>query len=102
MAATGGVVCTWPYKWERAGGAGRLTLQDWAEENDEMKERLGSEHIGLGTDGGGALPAFVDGYESILDLPKLVKAMYEVGFGPRAIAAYMGRNVYRLMKECIG
>jgi microsomal dipeptidase-like Zn-dependent dipeptidase len=102
VTATGGVVCTWPYKWERADGSGRLTIQDWTEENYEMKERLGSGHVALGTDGGGVLPAFVDGYESILDLPKLIKAMYEIGFGSKAIAAYMGRNVYRLIKECIG
>lgn len=102
VAATGGVVCTWPYKWEREDGSGRLTLQDWAEENDAIKERLGSEHVGLGTDGGGVLPDFVDGYKSILDLPKLVKAMYEIGYGSKAIAAYMGRNVHRLIKECIG
>ena len=102
VTATGGVICTWPLKWERSDGSGRLTIRDWAEENYEMKERLGSPHVALGTDGGGILPAFVDDYESILDLPKLVKSMVEIGFGSGAIAAYMGRNVYRLIKECIG
>ena len=42
VTATGGVICTWPLKWERSDGSGRLTIRDWAEENYEMKERLGS------------------------------------------------------------
>ena len=102
VAKTGGVICTWPLKWVRDDGSGRLTLYDWAEENYEIKKRLGSEHIALGTDGGGVLPAMVDGYESILDLSKLVEAMDEVGFKRKEIAAYMGGNVYRVLKKCIG
>jgi microsomal dipeptidase-like Zn-dependent dipeptidase len=102
VAATSGVICTWPLKWERADGSGRLTLNDWAEENYEMKERLGSQHIALGTDGGGVLPEMVEGYSSILDLPKLVEAMDEVGFKRSEIAAYMGGNLFRVIKQCIG
>jgi microsomal dipeptidase-like Zn-dependent dipeptidase len=79
-----------------------LTIDDWAEENYAMKERLGIEHIGLGTDGGGVLPEMVEGYKSILDLPKLVDAMGEVGFKRSEIAAYMGGNLFRVIKQCIG
>jgi len=102
IASTGGIVCTWPLKWTRNDGSGRLTIDDWAEENYAMKERLGIEHIALGTDGGGILPDIVDGYNSILDLPKLVKAMHEVGFKRREIEAYMGGNFLRVIKQSIG
>jgi microsomal dipeptidase-like Zn-dependent dipeptidase len=102
IAATGGIICTWPLKWVREDGSGRLTIDDWAEENYAMKERLGIEHIGLGTDGGGVLPEMVEGYKSILDLPKLVDAMGEVGFKRSEIAAYMGGNLFRVIKQCIG
>jgi microsomal dipeptidase-like Zn-dependent dipeptidase len=103
VAATGGVVCTWPLSWSsNAIPYSRTTILDWAEENYEMKARLGSEHIGLGTDGGGVLPLRVDGYESILDLPKLIDAMYEVGFKRREIEEYMGKNLFRVLKQCIG
>ncbi len=102
VAASGGVICTWPLKWEASGWSGRLTLLDWAEENYKMKERLGSEHIALGTDGGGVLPDLVDGYGSILDLPKLLEAMDEVGFKRSEIEAYMGGNLFRVIKQCIG
>ena len=45
-----------------------------------MKNRLGMEHVGLGTDGGGGLPGLVEGYRDIVDLLKLVKAMQEPVF----------------------
>jgi len=102
VAETGGVICTWPLKWVRADGSCRLTLYDWTEENYKMKERLGSEHIALGTDGGGVLPEMVKGYKSIQDLPKLVKAVDKVGFESSEIEAYMGGNLFRVIKQCIG
>jgi len=102
IASTGGLICTWPLKWMRADGSGRLTLFDWAEENYKMKKRLGSQHIALGTDGGGILPEMVEGYASILGLPKLVDAMDEAGFKRNEIEAYMGGNLFRLIKQCIG
>lgn len=101
IADTGGLICTWPLKWER-GGTSRLTIDDWAKENFEIKEMLGIEHIALGTDGGGILPEMVEGYKSILDLPKLVTAMHKVGFKRSEIAAYMGGNLFRIIKRCIG
>jgi len=102
IADTGGLICTWPLKWVRDNGPGRLTLEDWATENYEMKRNLGIEHIALGTDGGGLLPEMVEGYTSILDLPKLVIAMSEVGFKRSEIQAYMGGNMLRVIKQCIG
>ena len=101
VASTGGLICTWPLKWVGARGSSRLTIYDWAEENYEMKQRLGSQHIALGTDGGGILPERVEGYASILDLPKLVDAMDEVGFKTSEIEAYMGSNLFQVIKQCM-
>jgi microsomal dipeptidase-like Zn-dependent dipeptidase len=44
----------------------------------------------------------MEGYRDIGDLPKLVKAMQEVGFSQAEIAAYMGGNFYRVLRSCIG
>jgi len=101
VAKTGGVVCTWPWATSR-GKAKRETFQDWAAEIAEMKRRIGMEHVGLGTDGGGGLPRFIKGYRDIRDLSRLVQAMQEAGFTRSEIAAYMGGNVYRVLKACIG
>jgi membrane dipeptidase len=102
VAETGGMVCTWPLGWYSDASHHRTSFLDWAEENLEIARRIGIEHVGLGTDGGGGLPELIEGYGSILDLPKLVVAMEEVGFKRSEIAAYMGGNLFRIIKQCIG
>jgi microsomal dipeptidase-like Zn-dependent dipeptidase len=67
-----------------------------------MKKRLGMDHVGLGTDGGGSIPRFIEGYRDVRDLPRLAAAMQEAGLLPEEIKAYMGGNVYRILQECIG
>lgn len=101
IAKTGGVVCTWTWGMTR-GKTKRETFRDWAREIMEMKKRIGMEHVGLGTDGGGGIPRFVSGYRDIRDLSRLVGAMQEAGFTRTEIAAYMGGNTYRILKACIG
>ncbi len=102
VAETGGVVCTWPLGWYVDASHHRTSFLDWANETLEIARHIGIEHVGLGTDGGGGLPDLIVGYESILDLPKLVEAMEEVGFKRSEIAAYMGGNIFRIIKQCIG
>ena len=101
IAKTDGVVCTWPLAYSR-GATIRTTFSDWAKEILEMKNRLGIEHVGLGTDGGGDLPVLIESYRDIGDLLRLVRAMQEVGFSQNEIAAYMGGNFHRVLRGCIG
>jgi membrane dipeptidase len=101
IAKTGGVVCTWPIA-RRKGEYQRETFLDWAKETVEMKKRLGIEHVGLGTDGGGHLPAMIQGYEDVRDLRKLAADMIELGLTKDEIAAYMGGNFYRVFKAYTG
>jgi len=104
IAETGGVVCTWPSQaCNSRGECSRTTFIDWAAEIKEIAGSIGITHVGLGTDGGGigSLGKLIDGYESILDLPKLVKAMEEAGLKRSDIAAYMGRNIETVMRRCI-
>jgi membrane dipeptidase len=102
IAKTGGMVCTWPFGGKIGGGARRSTFTDWAQELLEMKKRLGMEHVGLGTDGGGNLPDLISGYRDVRDLGKLAMAMQDVGLSREDISAYMGENLYRLLQRCIG
>jgi microsomal dipeptidase-like Zn-dependent dipeptidase len=101
IAKTGGVVCTWPFAY-KLGDYVRITFLDWAKEILEMKKRLGIEHVGLGTDGGGKIPKLIKNYRDIRDLTHLIEAMQEVGLSHEEIAAYMGGNFYRVLKRCIG
>lgn len=101
IASTGGVVCTWPIAYN-AGGAVRQTFDDWALEILDMKSHLGMAHVGMGTDGGGVLPACITGYKSIADLSYLAEAMRWAGFGEDDIRAYLGGNIRRVLSEAIG
>jgi len=100
VAGTDGVVCTWPMRDSRRSK--RETFQDWAREIAEMKKRIGMEHVGLGTDGGGGLPGFISGYRDVRDLVYLVRAMQEEGFTREEISAYMGGNFFRVLQKSIG
>ncbi len=52
--------------------------------------------------GGGGLPRFIEGYRDLRDLVYLMAAMQEVGLSREEIAAYMGGNFYRVLRQCIG
>lgn len=99
VARTGGVTCTWPIAYRTLP---RKTLNDWAKEILVMKQHLGIEHVGLGSDGGGYLVNLVEGYRDSRDLGKLAEAMLEVGLSKEDVAAYMGGNVLRVLQTCIG
>ena len=100
VAKGDGVVCTWPLSYR--GEFERVTFLNWAKETLEMKKRLGMDHVGLGTDGGGQIPSLIEGYRDVRDLNHLVAAMQEVGFSSEEIVAYMGGNFYRVLQKCIG
>ena len=101
VAKTGGVVCTWPAAYSKKYRYPRTTLRHWAEEIVEMKKRLGIEHVGLGTDGGGNLRRFVNGWHSIISLPKLMRAMGAAGLSQEDIAAFTGGNFLRVLNRCL-
>ena len=102
VARTGGVICTWPLAYEKPGLGVRKTFHDWAREIREMKTRLGMDHVGLGTDGGGHLPRLIEGYRDVRDLVHLIRAMEEIGFSTEEIGAYMGGNFFRVLSASIG
>lgn len=101
IASTGGVVCTWPIAYN-AGGAVRQTFDDWAIEIMDMKNHLGMANVGLGTDGGGVLPTYITGYNSISDLSHLAEAMLRAGLSEDDIRAYFGGNIKRVLSQAIG
>jgi microsomal dipeptidase-like Zn-dependent dipeptidase len=93
IASTGGVVCSSPAGWEKKPGK---TFRDWANELLEMKKNIGIDHIGIGTDDGSGFSK-VSGYKDIRDLGKLAEVLTDVGFTREELAAFMGKNVYRVL-----
>jgi microsomal dipeptidase-like Zn-dependent dipeptidase len=101
VAKKGGVICTWPLAYTRPN-AKRETFRDWALELLEMKRRLGVAHVGIGTDGGGSLPALIQGYRDVRDLAILARAMREVGFSAEEVTAVFGGNFRRVFEQAVG
>jgi microsomal dipeptidase-like Zn-dependent dipeptidase len=101
VARTGGIICTWPLAYAQ-GDIQRTRLSHWAAEIVAIKKRIGIDHVGLGTDGGGHLPRKVSGWHSILSLPKLIEAMQASGLSEDDIGAYLGGNFRRILNQCIG
>ncbi|RPI08336.1 MAG: hypothetical protein EHM71_08625, partial [Zetaproteobacteria bacterium] len=101
LAKKGGLMCTWPLAYTRPGTK-RETFQDWALELLEMKRRLGVAHLGIGTDGGGGLPALIQGYRDVRDLAKLAEGLRQVGFSPGEISATFGGNFLRVFQQAVG
>jgi len=97
VAKTGGMVGSWPLAF-----GPKKTFHDWAVELMEMRKRIGIEHIGIGTDDGGRLPATVKGYKDVRSLGNLVNALSDVGFSTSDIAAVLGGNFLRVLKACLG
>jgi membrane dipeptidase len=100
IAKTGGVVCTWPFAY-KGNRSQRTTLAHWVDEIVQMKARLGIEHCGIGTDGGGGLPRTVDGWSSIVSLPSLIEAMRKAGLTREDIGAVVGGNFIRVLQKCL-
>lgn len=95
-----GVICLWPCAY--GGAHPRSTFSDWAQEIVAMKAAFGIEHVALGTDGSGSLPAMINGYSGVSDLWKLKNAMLEAGLSQSDIKAFFGGNMLRVLTAVIG
>jgi membrane dipeptidase len=99
VAEAGGVVCSWSMG-KSSGGV--LDFAGWARDILEMRDRLGPQAVGLGTDSGGRLPAYVQGYRSWRDLRQLAAALLDAGMTRDDLAAFLGGNVLRVLQKCLG
>lgn len=95
----GGVVglCYAPNFLCDGGDAG---IDDICRHLDYIKNLIGSEHLGLGTDWDGILRV-PTGMEDVAKTPLLTKWMLENGYSRREIAGVMGESFVRLMKEVL-
>jgi microsomal dipeptidase-like Zn-dependent dipeptidase len=99
VVETGGVVCTWPCGFDGATFH-RLTFADWVDEIKAFKSHFGIRFIGLGTDSGGGLPEYVDGWQDVSSVGLLQDAMRSGGLGLLEISAFMSLNFLRVFTRC--
>jgi microsomal dipeptidase-like Zn-dependent dipeptidase len=101
IVETGGVVCTYPIKDASIGpDYNRLTLADWVEEITLFKSHFNIRHIGLGTDSGGGLPGFVEGWSDITSVHSLQDALRSGGLTTIETSAFMSLNFLRVFARC--
>ena len=60
-------------------------------------------HVGLGSDfdGGFGAESAPQGIDTVADLRHLIPALAEMGYGEEEIAAVMGENWLRLLREAL-
>ena len=75
-------------------------VEDWAREIRTFSDYFGIGHVALGTDSGGGLPTYIDGWQDITSLNLLKEAMLAEGFEKGEMAAFMGGNVLRVLHRC--
>jgi membrane dipeptidase len=74
----------------------RGTLEQLCDHIDYMVERIGIDHIGIGSDFyGGPTP---DGLEDVSRFPHLLAALIQRGYGDSAIAKIASRNFVRVFR----
>jgi membrane dipeptidase len=97
IAKSGGLICTMPIGYT-LGHYSRMTLTSWANEIALMKNRLGIEHVGLGTDSGG-LPKVVNRWKSVSSLPSLLNELKAIGLSTDDLIAFAGGNFLRIANK---
>lgn len=84
--------------WEEAHPAPRATLGQVADHIDHIKERIGAEHIGLGSDYDGMSDA-PDGLDDVSQVPALLVELLRRGYTDAEVAGVAGGNVLRVLAE---
>jgi membrane dipeptidase len=90
--------------WSQGDPKGAVTVADVAAAVDHVCQVAGDvDHVGLGSDfdgGFGAESAPLE-MDTVADLERVVPALGEMGYGAQEIAAVMGGNWLRLLREAL-
>lgn len=90
--------------WTPADGRELVTLEHVFAHIDYICQMAGSaRHVGIGTDfdGGFGLQSAPDGIDTIADLRKLIPLMSSKGYADEDIAAVLGLNWIRILREVL-
>jgi membrane dipeptidase len=128
IAGTGGVIglsAVSDFHLRGKGNSGkvrRANLEDHVDQYDYIKQRVGVEHVGMGTDSVEGMPIpygkintdiipldmidepwrFIEGFEKIEEFPNLVAALRQRGWSQREIDLAMGENWLRVYEQVWG
>jgi membrane dipeptidase len=84
--------------WEQKNPAPKATLQDVVNHIDYIKQKIGVDFVGIGSDfdGGGT----VQGLEDVSKFPDLIVELLKREYRDDEIKKIMGLNLLRVMKQC--
>jgi microsomal dipeptidase-like Zn-dependent dipeptidase len=93
IAGTGGVIGIGVYKYATCG----KTVGDTVRAMRYVADLVGVEHVALGSDFDGAVATVFD----TTGWPLLTEALIEAGFSEKEIAAILGGNVLRVLRDTL-
>jgi microsomal dipeptidase-like Zn-dependent dipeptidase len=95
IAATGGVVGLWPFRYRDQGVA---DVAEWCRHATYLADLLGVDHLAIGTDMNG-VSGLMDGYGGEHDLVTLTDALRTTaGFTDDEVRAVLGGNAVRVLR----
>jgi membrane dipeptidase len=94
VAATGGFVGLWPFRFRHKGIA---DLAEWTAHAEHLVDLVGPQHLALGTDTNG-VPGTTAGYDDVRDLAALVNAFADAGLEGDDLANVLGGNALRVLE----
>ena len=95
IAATGGLVGLWPFRY---GEQGVADVEEWCRHATYLAELLGVDRLAIGTDMNG-VSGLMEGYAGEHDLVALTDALRRrAGFDDAEVRAILGENVLRVFR----
>lgn len=80
----------------------QATLKGVLDQIDYMVEKMGVDHVGLGSDFDGFSNSNVQGLEDVTRLPRLTAGLVERGYGEEDVKKILGGNFMRVFREVVG
>lgn len=93
IAATGGAVGLWPFRYR---GKGAADVAEWARHARHLVDLVGAEHVCIGTDMNG-VPGLMDGYSGEADFPVLVQALEDADLDEAETRQIVGESFLRVL-----
>ncbi len=97
IASTDGIIGMWPFfdgKW------GIRDINTFIEYAKYLKELVGSEHLGIGSDING-VPGNMTGYTNLYDAHKIIQALSLANFSEEEVKMVIGLNFLRIFKKVV-
>jgi membrane dipeptidase len=80
----------------------RVTLERVLDHMEYMVDKIGPEHVGIGSDFDGITGGPPAGLADATCLPKITEGLMKRGFPVGAVQAILGRNFLRVLKQVAG